>query len=49
LTDGGTLIRWTSQFTPKVPGTGWLVRRFLVITLGNFASRAASYAERQDA
>ena len=27
--DGGTAIRWVSQFDPKVPGTGWLLRRGL--------------------
>jgi hypothetical protein len=24
---GGTSIRWVSAFDPKVPGTGWLLRR----------------------
>lgn len=28
-TSGGTAIRWVSRFEPKVPGTGWLVRRAL--------------------
>jgi hypothetical protein len=27
--DGGTRIRWVSTFEPKVPGTGWLLRRGL--------------------
>ena len=26
---GGTAIRWASAFDPKVPGTGWLLRRAL--------------------
>ena len=47
LADGGTLIRWTSRFTPTVPGTGWLIRRFLLTTLGSFAKRAAAFAERE--
>jgi hypothetical protein len=29
LPDGGTEIRWASEFDPKVPGTGALVRRGL--------------------
>jgi hypothetical protein len=29
LPDGGTEIRWVSEFDPKVPGTGALVRRGL--------------------
>src|SRR3954452_1412215 len=29
LADGGTAIRWVSEFSPKVPGTGALVRRAL--------------------
>ena len=28
-TPAGTAIRWVSAFDPKVPGTGWLVRRAL--------------------
>ncbi len=43
--DGGTLIRWSSEFNPLLRGTGWLVRRFLLLTLGSFAKRAAAYAE----
>jgi hypothetical protein len=27
--DGGTEIHWHSTFTAKIPGTGWLYRRFL--------------------
>jgi hypothetical protein len=29
LPDGGTEIRWVSEFDPKIPGTGPLVRRAL--------------------
>ena len=28
-TSEGTAIRWVSAFDPKVPGTGWLLRRAL--------------------
>ena len=28
-TSEGTAIRWVSSFEPKVPGTGWLLRRGL--------------------
>ena len=28
-TGEGTAIRWTSTFYPRVPGTGWLLRRAL--------------------
>jgi hypothetical protein len=27
--DAGTHIRWRSRFAPKIPGTGWLLRRQL--------------------
>ena len=45
----GTRITWGGTFTPKVPGTGWLLRRFLLATIGGFARRLARYAERVEA
>src|SRR4051812_45787911 len=33
--DGGTAIQWRSTFRPKIPGTGWLIRR----ALGKFIKR----------
>jgi hypothetical protein len=45
----GTEIRWVSSFAPKVPGTGWLLRRGLdgfVAKLANgLAEHAATLAE----
>ncbi|WP_329044633.1 SRPBCC family protein [Amycolatopsis sp. NBC_01488] len=32
--DGGTEIHWHSTFTAKIPGTGWLYRRFLTRFIG---------------
>ena len=41
----GTRIVWGGSFRPKVPGTGPLVRLFLLATIGSFARRLARYAE----
>jgi hypothetical protein len=43
--DGGTAIRWVSEFDPKYPGTGWLLRRGLdrfVAEMTNGLARGAS-------
>lgn len=45
--DGGTRIVWSGRFTPKLPGTAPLLRRFLVATVGGFAKRLAREAERR--
>jgi hypothetical protein len=42
---GGTLILWTGTFEPKIPGTGWLIQRFLRRTVQGFADKAARHAE----
>ncbi len=42
----GSRIVWSGRFVPKVPGTGFLVRRFLLVTIGSFVKRLARYAER---
>ena len=45
---GGTRITWSGSFVPKLPGTGWLLRAFLVTTVGSFARRLARHAETGD-
>ena len=44
--DGGTRIVWGGTFVPKLPGTGPVLRRFLLGTVGGFTKRLARYAER---
>lgn len=34
---GGTHIRWRSRFAPRIPGTGWLLRRGLRRFLADLA------------
>jgi hypothetical protein len=41
---GGTRISWSGTFTPKVPGTGPLLRLFLLTTIGSFVRRLAKHA-----
>lgn len=45
---GGTRIRWTADFSPAVPGTGWLYRlaldRFLARVVRGLAARAEAIA-----
>jgi polyketide cyclase/dehydrase/lipid transport protein len=52
--DGGTEIRWASEFDPKYPGTGRLVRRglegFIAKVVGGLAGHATALAgARRDA
>ncbi len=42
--DGGTMIRWHSTFSPKVPGTGWLYRLVLAKFIRRCAAGLASHA-----
>jgi hypothetical protein len=42
--DGGTLIRWHSTFSAKVPGTGWIYRRALGRFIARTADGLATYA-----
>jgi hypothetical protein len=42
----GTRIDWSGTFTPKVPGTGPLLRMFLLATIGGFVRRLSRYAAR---
>jgi uncharacterized protein YndB with AHSA1/START domain len=41
---GGTRITWSGVFVPKLPGTGFLLRAFLVLAVGGFARRLARHA-----
>src|SRR3954447_26394831 len=49
--DGGTAIRWVSEFDPKVPGTGALVRRgldgFVAKLVAGLAAPGAGPAARR--
>jgi uncharacterized protein YndB with AHSA1/START domain len=50
----GTAIRWVSTFAPKIPGTGWLLRRGLdgfiaKMTTGLAEGAAAAQARRSAA
>jgi uncharacterized protein YndB with AHSA1/START domain len=42
---GGTAIRWSSDFSAKMPGTGplyrWALNRFMAAAASNLAARAA--------
>jgi uncharacterized protein YndB with AHSA1/START domain len=48
---GGTAIRWSADFAPKVPGTGrlyrWALDRFMTATAARLAARAAEVASRE--
>jgi Polyketide cyclase / dehydrase and lipid transport len=45
---GGTLIRWSATFDPKIPGTGRLMVLVLNRMVGGFARGVARYAEQVD-
>jgi uncharacterized protein YndB with AHSA1/START domain len=45
--DGGTTIRWSGAFEPKIPGTGTLLAAVLHRTVLGYAKRAAAEAERR--
>ena len=42
---GGTAIRWTATFDPKIPGTGWILRRFFTAIIGGLAKHLAAQAD----
>ena len=46
---GGIRINWQASFKPKVPGTGWLLRRGIRRFLQQMADGLASYAEVRQA
>ncbi|PSR69691.1 SRPBCC family protein [Nocardia sp. MDA0666] len=35
--DGTTTVRWSGEFIERIPGTGWLWKRFLLRFLGDLA------------
>lgn len=41
---GGTVIHWQVSFQPKIPGTGWLLRRALTTFIGELTSGLARHA-----
>ena len=43
----GTHIRWHSTFRPRVPATGWLIRRTLQRFVADTAERLARAAEQR--
>src|SRR5919108_5250653 len=43
-TPEGTAIRWVSEFDPKYPGTGWLMRRALDGFVAKLANGLAEHA-----
>ena len=43
---GELTVRWSGQFTERIPGTGYLWRRFLTRLLGRFAERLIAHAGR---
>jgi hypothetical protein len=45
--DGGTAIRWSGAFEPKVPGTGAVLATVLERIVRGYATAAASEAERR--
>ncbi|MFE3289262.1 SRPBCC family protein [Rhodococcus sp. NPDC059234] len=45
--DGTTTVRWSGEFIERVPGTGWLWRRFLVRFLGGLADNLVQEAQRR--
>jgi hypothetical protein len=48
-TPDGTAIRWRSSFLPKVPGTGWLMRRGIGRFIERCARGLADYAAQTQA
>jgi Polyketide cyclase / dehydrase and lipid transport len=45
--DGGTTIRWSGAFEPKIPGTGALFAAVLGRIVHGYATSAAAEAERR--
>ncbi len=44
-TPDGTAVRWVSTFVPKVPGTGWLMRRGLDSFVAGLTHGLARHAD----
>jgi len=47
--NGGTHIRWSFRFEPKIPGTGAFMRFYLGRIVAGFPRRLAAYAEKRNA
>jgi hypothetical protein len=47
--DGNTIIDWTGRFSPKIPGTGWILSRLLSYAIGRMADDLISACERSNA
>jgi hypothetical protein len=47
-TSTGTAIRWVSTFKPKIPGTGWLMRRALDGFVAGLANGLAEHAAARE-
>ncbi|TQF68564.1 hypothetical protein FK531_12115 [Rhodococcus spelaei] len=45
--DGTTTVRWSGEFTERIPGTGRLWRRFLVRFLGGLADNLIREGQRR--
>ena len=45
--NGGTHIRWSFRFEPKIPGTGAFMRFYLGRIVAGFPRRLAAYAAKQ--
>lgn len=44
--DGVLTVRWSGEFTERIPGSGYLWRGFLNLLLGRFAERLIAHAGR---
>lgn len=44
---GGTFVRWTVDFQPKLPGTGFLVKPVVRAVIGGLLKKASAEAERR--
>jgi hypothetical protein len=47
--EGKTTIDWTGRFSPKVPGTGWILARLLAYSIGRVADDLIAACERSAA
>ncbi|QBJ97510.1 SRPBCC family protein [Rhodococcus sp. ABRD24] len=47
--DGTTTVRWSGDFVERIPGTGWLWKRFLLRFLGGLADNLIREAQRRAA
>lgn len=45
-TADGTALTWTGVFRPRIPGTGWVLAKFLGMSVRFVATRAIAAAEK---